>query len=149
MLKSQNEKKVNRNGELCISSTPSLTSAWRELFPQLSPSNYFFILSGSTIKKPFKQSDMFKRFRCAVVILTTVKYHFKQVKSNIAVQIKKRLSEAESFRKELLRTSRHFGQLIERGCREQCCVIARLRLLTFNLRTEKCPRQRYLAVSLG
>ena len=48
MLKSQKEKKVNRNGELCISSTPSLTSAWRGF--AASPSNYYFIMSGSAKK---------------------------------------------------------------------------------------------------
>jgi len=63
----------------------------------LSPSNYYFSMGGSTIKKPFKQSRMLKRFCCAAVKKTVAMYVSKVVKSNIVVQSKKRVHSSRHF----------------------------------------------------
>jgi hypothetical protein len=85
--------KVNRIRELPISPPVRLTSRLEKSRHCSSPGNYYFILSGSTIKKPFKQSRMLKRFRCAVAILAIAMYCVTVVKSNFVVQSKKRLKE--------------------------------------------------------
>jgi hypothetical protein len=117
----------------------SFGSRLERVSPQLSPSNYYFILSGSTIKKPFKQSRMLKRFCCAAVKKTVAMYVSKVVKSTFVVQIKKRVH-----------MSRHFvtaNRVRVQGTR-WCNRTAAFTHFQ-SLRTVECPRQRYLAVSLG